>query len=107
MFQSGIHATIAGVLLALTSAGTRPSGSRCLPDHTRAASPFLQVIVRRGREGIFLATFTMSLFVGQLAFEDQAIQDRAELGILIGSCVSGIAGYLMLRFSSRRARISI
>ncbi|WP_027512788.1 Na+/H+ antiporter NhaA [Rhizobium sullae] len=51
--------------------------------------------------------FTMSLFVGQLAFEDQAIQDRAKLGILIGSCVSGIAGYLMLRFSSRRARISI
>ncbi|WP_087003510.1 Na+/H+ antiporter NhaA [Rhizobium sullae] len=47
--------------------------------------------------------FTMSLFVGQLAFEDQAIQDRAKLGILIGSSVSGIAGYLMLRFSSRRA----
>jgi len=51
--------------------------------------------------------FTMSLFVGQLAFEDQAIQDRAKLGILIGSSVSGIAGYLMLRFSSRRTRIPI
>jgi NhaA family Na+:H+ antiporter len=51
--------------------------------------------------------FTMSLFVGQLAFEDPAIQDRAKLGILIGSSVSGIAGYLMLRFSSRRTGIPI
>ncbi|WP_431324838.1 Na+/H+ antiporter NhaA [Rhizobium sp. YTU87027] len=51
--------------------------------------------------------FTMSLFVGQLAFEDPAIQDRAKLGILIGSSVSGVAGYLVLRFSSRRTGIPI
>ncbi len=44
--------------------------------------------------------FTMSLFVGSLAFEqggpDYAVDDR--LGILIGSLVSGILGYLVLRF---------
>ncbi|HSG11601.1 MAG TPA: Na+/H+ antiporter NhaA [Gammaproteobacteria bacterium] len=44
--------------------------------------------------------FTMSLFIGSLAFEqggpDYAIDDR--LGILLGSLVSGIAGYLVLRF---------
>ena len=44
--------------------------------------------------------FTMSLFVGSLAFEqggpDYAVDDR--LGILLGSLASGIAGYLVLRF---------
>ncbi|MCB2262039.1 MAG: Na+/H+ antiporter NhaA [Candidatus Thiosymbion ectosymbiont of Robbea hypermnestra] len=44
--------------------------------------------------------FTMSLFVGSLAFEqggpDFAIDDR--VGILVGSLASGIAGYLILRF---------
>ncbi len=44
--------------------------------------------------------FTMSLFVGSLAFEqggpDYAMDDR--LGILLGSLLSGVAGYLVLRF---------
>jgi len=44
--------------------------------------------------------FTMSLFVGSLAFEqggpDFAVDDR--LGILSGSLVSGILGYSVLRF---------
>jgi len=44
--------------------------------------------------------FTMSLFVGSLAFEqggpDYAIDDR--LGILLGSFLSGISGYMVLRF---------
>lgn len=47
--------------------------------------------------------FTMSLFVGSLAFEQggshSAIDER--LGILIGSLLAGIAGYLVLRFTSR------
>ncbi len=46
--------------------------------------------------------FTMSLFVGSLAFEqggpDFAVDDR--LGILLGSMVSGILGYVVLRFFS-------
>lgn len=44
--------------------------------------------------------FTMSLFIGSLAFDqagsDYMIDNR--LGILIGSLVSGVAGYLVLRF---------
>ncbi len=44
--------------------------------------------------------FTMSLFVGSLAFEqggpDYAVDDR--LGILLGSLMSGVLGYLILRF---------
>ncbi|CAN2049448.1 Na(+):H(+) antiporter NhaA [Candidatus Magnetomoraceae bacterium gMMP-13] len=48
--------------------------------------------------------FTMSLFISSLAFEqggpDFAINDR--LGILIGSTLSAILGYAVLRFSSRK-----
>lgn len=46
--------------------------------------------------------FTMSLFIGSLAFEqggpDYAVNDR--VGILIGSLLSGIGGYLVLKFAS-------
>jgi NhaA family Na+:H+ antiporter len=48
--------------------------------------------------------FTMSLFIGSLAFEqggpDIAVDDR--VGILVGSLASGILGYVILRFSSSR-----
>jgi len=47
--------------------------------------------------------FTMSLFVASLAFEqggpDFAVDDR--LGILLGSLLSGVAGYAVLRFIAR------
>jgi NhaA family Na+:H+ antiporter len=49
--------------------------------------------------------FTMSLFVGSLAFEqggpDYAVDDR--LGILLGSLVSGVCGYIVLRLFSRES----
>jgi NhaA family Na+:H+ antiporter len=41
--------------------------------------------------------FTMSLFIGLLAFEDPAMQDRVKYGILAGSVAAGLAGYLVLR----------
>lgn len=45
--------------------------------------------------------FTMSLFIGSLAFEETGVNlmfdDR--LGILLGSFVSGIVGYIILRMS--------
>jgi NhaA family Na+:H+ antiporter len=50
--------------------------------------------------------FTMSLFVGSLAFDD-SVMDIAfdeRIGILLGSLVSGIAGYLILRRSLQEQR---
>ena len=41
--------------------------------------------------------FTMSLFIGLLAFSDPALQDRVKFGILAGSLVAGLSGYLVLR----------
>lgn len=47
--------------------------------------------------------FTMSLFIGSLAFEqggpDYAVDER--LGILLGSFASGLIGYWLLRFIAR------
>ena len=43
--------------------------------------------------------FTMSLFIGSLAFEATGVNNVFDerLGIIIGSVISGIVGYLMLR----------
>ena len=46
--------------------------------------------------------FTMSLFIGLLAFDDPALQDRVKFGILSGSLVAGLAGYAILALSSRQ-----
>lgn len=44
--------------------------------------------------------FTMSLFIGNLAFTDNAIfLNSAKIGIIAGSVLAGIMGYLVLRFS--------
>ncbi len=40
--------------------------------------------------------FTMSIFIGELAFTDESIVNEAKLGVLIGSLVSGGLGYLIL-----------
>lgn len=44
--------------------------------------------------------FTMSLFVGALAFTDQALLDSAKLGVLLASCIAAFMGWLMLRSSA-------
>ena len=41
--------------------------------------------------------FTMSLFIGALAFTDQALVDAAKIGTLAGSLAAGLAGFLVLR----------
>ncbi len=48
--------------------------------------------------------FTMSLFIGSLAFEHEGAEHLSDvrLGILVGSIVSALAGYAVLRFSLRR-----
>lgn len=40
--------------------------------------------------------FTMSLFIGLLAFDDPAAQDNVKIGILMGSLVSGLLGAAFL-----------
>ncbi|QYJ07950.1 Na+/H+ antiporter NhaA [Qipengyuania flava] len=45
--------------------------------------------------------FTMSLFISGLAFTgDQLLINEAKIGILLGSLISAVAGYLILRFSA-------
>lgn len=48
--------------------------------------------------------FTMSLFIGLLAFEgqDPAYEARVKLGVLCGSLVAGLAGAIVLRVAGRR-----
>ncbi len=42
--------------------------------------------------------FTMSLFIGTLAFEGDETLNAVRLGVLMGSIASGVAGYVLLRF---------
>lgn len=46
--------------------------------------------------------FTMSLFIGLLAFDDPGVQDRVKIGILVGSVASGVVGALCLAAFGRR-----
>lgn len=43
--------------------------------------------------------FTMSLFIGNLAFGDPAQIDAMKIGVLAGSLISAVAGALVLRFA--------
>ncbi len=46
--------------------------------------------------------FTMSLFIGTLAFKDYDYQIAVRLGVIMGSISSGILGYSVLRFFSKK-----
>ena len=43
--------------------------------------------------------FTMSLFIGGLAFADAGTQDAVKIGVLAGSILSAVAGFLVLRLA--------
>ena len=47
--------------------------------------------------------FTMSLFIGTLAFSDPEHAAAVRIGVLTGSTLSGILGYLVLRIALNRA----
>jgi Na+:H+ antiporter, NhaA family len=51
--------------------------------------------------------FTMSLFIGTLAFGGQGVDHMAQvrLGVIVGSLVSGLFGYLLLRYSAGSAKL--
>jgi NhaA family Na+:H+ antiporter len=47
--------------------------------------------------------FTMSIFIALLSFKNHPeIQDEAKFAILVASIISGISGYLLLKFVAKR-----
>jgi len=46
--------------------------------------------------------FTMSLFIGGLAFTDSAVLAQMRLAVLLASLCSGALGYVVLRYASRK-----
>ncbi len=48
--------------------------------------------------------FTMSLFIGGLAFTDPALSDAVKIGVLMGSIASAVAGFTLLRFAGKPNR---
>ena len=46
--------------------------------------------------------FTMSLFIGGLAFPDQPQADAVKIGVLMGSLLSALAGVAVLRFAGSK-----
>ena len=48
--------------------------------------------------------FTMSLFIGNLAFADPALIEETKIGVLLGSLVSAFAGFALLRLAPGEAQ---
>jgi Na+:H+ antiporter, NhaA family len=49
--------------------------------------------------------FTISLFITDLAFEDQALRDQAKIGILAGSLIAALIGAWVLRVMGERTSL--
>jgi NhaA family Na+:H+ antiporter len=48
--------------------------------------------------------FTMSLFIGSLAFEHSTFDVPIRLGVLVGSLLSACVGYVVLRFGAENPK---
>jgi Na+:H+ antiporter, NhaA family len=46
--------------------------------------------------------FTMSLFIGGLAYHDSQLQTEVRLGVIAGSLMSAVLGYVVLRYMAKR-----
>lgn len=46
--------------------------------------------------------FTMSLFIGGLAYQNDLLQSEVKLGVMVGSVLSALCGYILLRVGSRK-----
>jgi NhaA family Na+:H+ antiporter len=49
--------------------------------------------------------FTMSLFIGALAFTSDELLTQVKLGVFAGSLLSAVIGYLIFRFASASASV--
>lgn len=47
--------------------------------------------------------FTMSLFISNLAFISHSMLNQAKIGILVGSLLSGVCGYFLLRYTLKKS----
>ena len=83
-----------GILPGAATADRARHCAHCPPARSGAAST-----AWRSCGGI---GFTMSLFIGTLAFGDAAHDTQVRLGVLAGSLLSALVGYLALRFAPRR-----
>ena len=45
----------------------------------------------------------MCLYIASLAFDTEAQEDAAKIGVLVGSLLSGLVGYVALRSASRQS----
>jgi NhaA family Na+:H+ antiporter len=46
--------------------------------------------------------FTMSLFIGTLAFEDETLMAHVRIGVLAASILSGLVAWLVLMVAARK-----
>jgi NhaA family Na+:H+ antiporter len=60
------------------------------------STPWIQIYGAALHTGV---GFTMSLFIGALAFNDPHLVDSARLGTIVGSLLAGLAGWAVLYFS--------